>query len=385
MARRIGTVLIGTGHEGHGRTDRHMAARAGATQVVSLDSGEAVLAHLAKHGADLVLCDSRLADMSGVELVRLLRSDPRFAGVPVVMAARESSRLDILDAIGAGCHGYVVRPYSQEALARQMRLAVRNARTPDVSAMLLARARAMRSAAAASRRAVREGAEGALVPLDAGAAARAATPASLARAALESGMGHLVAGRYNSAIAAFHKALGINAASAEAYEGLGRAWLGKGRRDKYTEYMDKAARCLAEQDRFLDVRSLLSEVLKQGGRIANPYYELGKLLWEREDQPEAVLAWRKAARLTPDSRPVVTCLARAYCILGQEDRAEAVLAEAKNFIPDVGDVAELTCSLPATVPPPAVVEVNLHSWLRLVVEPVKRVMAHFRPAPERAA
>ena len=35
------------------------------------------------------------------------------------------------------------------------------------------------------------------------------------------------------------------------------------------------------------------------GSIGNPYYELGKRLWQGEEHREALFAWQKAFKLTP--------------------------------------------------------------------------------------
>ncbi len=365
MKRRIGTALVATQNEGHARTDRLMLKQAGAGQVMAFERGEKLLAHLEEEPAGLVLCDLRLADMAGVELVARLRDEHRFSRIPVIMAAPAASEADILSAIGAGCHGYVVRPYSIETLARQIGHAMLNAREPSAAALMLAKARAMRSALPAEPEEIEEAQETV-------AAVAAADPAG---EALEMGLGLLVAGRFDAAIAAFHRAIRLDAMYGEAHEGLARAWLGKGRRDKYFECMRRAAQCFAEQDRFMSVRALLAEVVKEGGRMTNPYYELGKRLWEREEHHEALLAWRKAFKLTPGDAAVARCLARAFCIMGRDDRAEAVLAAAREHVPGIGEMRDLVRSLRADEP-----EAALPGWLRSLVQPVRRVVARFSAA-----
>lgn len=363
MKRRIGTALVGSQSEGHARTDRHMLKLAGASQVVSFERGEALLAHLEQEHAGLVLCDMRLDDMHGVELVARLRDDPHLSRTPIIMAASASSEADILSAIGAGCHGYVVRPYSIETLARQIGLALSNAREPSAAALMLAKARAMRNALPAEPEEI-EDAQGVVTAVSA---------ASPAREALELGLGLLVAGRFDAAIAGFHRALRLNSMYGEAHEGLARAWLGKGRKDKYVACMRRAAECFAEQDRFLAVRSLVVEVAREGGDIGNPYFELGKRLWQREDHRDALLAWQRAFALTPADPAVARCLARALCIMGRDDSAEAVLARAREHTPDIGEMRDLIRWLRGEEPETS----GLPAWLRSIVQPVRRAVARF--------
>ncbi len=361
MKRRIGTAIIATQSEGHARTDRLMLKQAGASHIIAFERGGSVLERLEEESAGLILCDVRLSDMPGVELVARLRDEPRFSRIPVIMAAGSASEADILSAIGAGCHGYVVRPYSIETLTRQIGLALANAREPSASALMLAKARAMRSAIEVETAEIEEAQDtvGVIASIDP------------AEEALEMGLGLLVAGRFDAAIAAFHRAIRLNAVYGEAFEGLARAWLGKGRRDKYFECMKRAAECYAEQDRFIAVRALLAEAVKEGGSIGNPYYELGKRLWQGEEHREALFAWQKAFKLTPGDPAVARCLARAFCIMGKDDRAETVLAAAREHIPDIGEMRDLVRSLRAEEP-----EIDrMPAWLRTLMLPVRRAMA----------
>lgn len=366
MKRRIGTAIVATQSEGHARTDRHMLKQAGASQVIAIERGAAVLERLGEEPVGLVLCDFKLADMSGVELVSSLRGEPRFSRIPVIMAAGASSETDILSAIGAGCHGYVVRPYSIETLSRQIGLALSNAREPSASALMLAKARAMRSA----------------LPVETEEIARvqetvsAVSAASPAEDALEIGLTLLVSGRFDAAISAFHRAIRLNAMYGEAHEGLARAWLGKGRKDKYLECMRRAAECYAGQDRFIAVRSLLAEVVKEGGDIGNPYYDLGKRLWQREEYGDAVRAWQKAFKLTPGNPAVARCLARAFCIMGKDDQAESVLATARELTPDIGEMRDLVRALRAEEQETE----NIPGWLRSLMLPMRRAMARILAA-----
>lgn len=63
---------------------------------------------------DIFLVDYHLADMNGLELVHHLRSDPRFAQVPIVMASgldKEEEALDI------GADAFLVKPFEPNSLA----------------------------------------------------------------------------------------------------------------------------------------------------------------------------------------------------------------------------------------------------------------------------
>jgi len=68
---------------------------------------------------DLILLDLMLPGLSGLELCRRLRADPRSATVPVIMLTAKSEESDKVIGLGIGADDYVTKPFSlRELLAR---------------------------------------------------------------------------------------------------------------------------------------------------------------------------------------------------------------------------------------------------------------------------
>ncbi|WP_280152546.1 response regulator [Piscinibacter sp. XHJ-5] len=59
---------------------------------------------------DLVLMDIQLPDLDGLTATRMLKSDPRTAGVPVIALTAFAMKGDEDDTRAAGCDGYVTKP-----------------------------------------------------------------------------------------------------------------------------------------------------------------------------------------------------------------------------------------------------------------------------------
>ncbi|MFW5734822.1 MAG: response regulator [Oceanidesulfovibrio sp.] len=104
----------------HARTDRRLLIRLGANEVRHESSGVRAARSLVAGKADCVILDGGLADMSGLELVRLIRLHPRTALMPVILASVENNRSAVLEALASGISGYLIRPYSMVGLARQI-------------------------------------------------------------------------------------------------------------------------------------------------------------------------------------------------------------------------------------------------------------------------
>ncbi len=81
--------------------------------------GNSGLARAREHPPDLILLDMVLPDASGVEITQLLRSDPRFAGTPIVIVSARRDQGSKVAAFEAGVNDYVLKPFDlQEFIAR---------------------------------------------------------------------------------------------------------------------------------------------------------------------------------------------------------------------------------------------------------------------------
>jgi len=77
-----------------------------------------VLAHATP---DLILMDIQLPDADGLEFTKELKADPANAGIPVIALTAHAMPLHERAARAAGCVGFIAKPWTPEALSRDVR------------------------------------------------------------------------------------------------------------------------------------------------------------------------------------------------------------------------------------------------------------------------
>jgi two-component system chemotaxis response regulator CheY len=80
------------------------------------ENGEAALALLRQYKVDLVLADLNMPVMDGPEMIRILRSDPRIAGTPVLVVSAEGDPAVIEVLRKDGVLGVLRKPFEPSAI-----------------------------------------------------------------------------------------------------------------------------------------------------------------------------------------------------------------------------------------------------------------------------
>jgi two-component system chemotaxis response regulator CheY len=68
----------------------------------------------------LVLSDLNMAFCDGLELLKKIRGSAQFSNLPFAIFSTESERAVIIDAMMAGCSGYLIKPVSPEVLKAKL-------------------------------------------------------------------------------------------------------------------------------------------------------------------------------------------------------------------------------------------------------------------------
>lgn len=93
--------------------------------VALAEHSQAALASIGDRRPDLVLVDWMLPDMSGIELVRVLRRDANTRDIPVMMLTARGEEADKVAGLESGADDYVTKPFSARELIARIQAVLR--------------------------------------------------------------------------------------------------------------------------------------------------------------------------------------------------------------------------------------------------------------------
>ena len=71
---------------------------------------------------ELALIDWNMPNMTGLEFVTKARAEPRLREMTLVMVTTESEQNQIVRALAAGAHEYVIKPFTEGAMIEKLAL-----------------------------------------------------------------------------------------------------------------------------------------------------------------------------------------------------------------------------------------------------------------------
>jgi CheY-like chemotaxis protein len=80
------------------------------------ENGSQALELLRGKGADLAIIDRNMPGLSGIDVVKVIRSDPKLAKIRILMCTAASVTSEVDEAFAAGADGYVLKPLNLQAL-----------------------------------------------------------------------------------------------------------------------------------------------------------------------------------------------------------------------------------------------------------------------------
>jgi two-component system chemotaxis response regulator CheY len=88
--------------------------------VEASDGKDALLKLASNEGLNFVITDWNMPVLSGLELIKAIRSDEKMCKIPVLMVTTRGVKDDIIEALKAKVNNYVVKPFTPAILREKI-------------------------------------------------------------------------------------------------------------------------------------------------------------------------------------------------------------------------------------------------------------------------
>jgi two-component system, chemotaxis family, chemotaxis protein CheY len=92
----------------------------GFTNMNEADDGTTGWEKLNQETFDLIISDWNMPKMTGIDLLRKVRADDKYARTPFIMVTAEGKRENVIAAVQAGVSNYIVKPFNAATLKEKL-------------------------------------------------------------------------------------------------------------------------------------------------------------------------------------------------------------------------------------------------------------------------
>ncbi len=114
------TILIVDDYATMRKILRNILRKLGYSLFIEADDGVTALEQLKKQKIDMIVCDWNMPRMSGLELLKIVRSSNEYKEIPFIMVTAEAQKKNVIDAVKAGVSNYIVKPFTEEQIAQKL-------------------------------------------------------------------------------------------------------------------------------------------------------------------------------------------------------------------------------------------------------------------------
>jgi twitching motility two-component system response regulator PilG len=110
------------------RRSAEIFLRQGGHEVLLAEDGFDALAKVSDHDPELIFCDILMPRLDGYQTCAIIKRNPRFAHVPVIMLSSKDGLFDKARGRMVGSEDYLTKPFTKEQLLRAVDAYRRSAR-----------------------------------------------------------------------------------------------------------------------------------------------------------------------------------------------------------------------------------------------------------------
>ena len=116
------------------RIIRNLLKQLGFENVDDANDGSSALVKMRARNYGLVISDWNMTPMTGYDLLREIRADPKLCRTPFIMVTAESKTDNVIAAKKAGVDNYIVKPFNAQTLQHKIQAVFPDAPMPPLAA-----------------------------------------------------------------------------------------------------------------------------------------------------------------------------------------------------------------------------------------------------------
>lgn len=102
------------------RIVKNILKQLGFSNVDEAENGQEALQKLRGDAFGFVVSDWNMPVMTGIDMLRAIRSDEKLKTTPVLMVTAEAQQSNLVEAVQAGVSNYIVKPFTAETLQEKI-------------------------------------------------------------------------------------------------------------------------------------------------------------------------------------------------------------------------------------------------------------------------
>lgn len=89
-------------------------------KILEAEDGVPALEILRTKPIDFIVCDWNMPKMTGLDLLKEIKKDPKLAKIPFLFVTAEAEKDNIMEALKSGADNYIVKPFTANVLKEKV-------------------------------------------------------------------------------------------------------------------------------------------------------------------------------------------------------------------------------------------------------------------------
>jgi two-component system chemotaxis response regulator CheY len=102
------------------RIVKNILNQIGLKNIIEADDGSTALEVLKKDKVDLIMSDWNMPKVTGLELLKAVRSDESMQDIPFLMVTAEGQKDSVIQTVQAGVSDYIIKPFTADTVKEKL-------------------------------------------------------------------------------------------------------------------------------------------------------------------------------------------------------------------------------------------------------------------------